>query len=153
MNSFMVPPERTEYHLEQGRPLTLGIQRQVTQEALIRCSNPAELLQYETRCLQEGIGRQLVDVIWRAGGTATVDLNFFSQDNHAQLTRELALRSRIIPAARLQQVVRLAVPHFEYFPADWVCLYCGWLNDGLKHPRGCPHCGGTKCLDWREWQT
>jgi len=137
------------YRIEPGEPVTLAVRRSISHELLVRDS-PSLCLQHAARDLQDQVGMRLVDAIWRAGGIATVALDFTSNDSWDVLTRDLTLRARMRPADRLQHITRVTQPHLEYFPADWVCLYCGWLNDGLKHPRTCPHCGGTKYLDWRE---
>ena len=145
MNDLLFPT----CQIERSGPVTLAMRRSISHE-LLEYDDSSLCLQHAARDLQDQVGMRLVDAIWRAGGIATVALDFASSDCWDFLTRDLTLRAHMQPADCLQHIVRVPQPHLEYFPADWVCLYCGWLNDGLRHPRTCPHCGGTKYLDWRE---
>jgi len=125
--------------------LRLGARQTITYESLVVSDEYDLVLQYAARNLQARVGEGLVDTIWRAGGTATVALRFNTWDDPAMYVRNLELQAGVTPAKSLN--VPVVVPHYVYFPADWYCVYCGTLNDGLKHPRTCAGCQGPKSLN------
>lgn len=116
---------------------------------LDRLEYPVELLQYGIRDMQFKVGQSLIDSIWRSGGIATVALEISERDDHRIYNKEIELRARIQPAMIMQEVIKMEVPHLEFFPADWVCIYCATLNDGLKR-RTCISCSAPKDLMWKE---
>jgi len=99
------------------------------------------------------LGRALVDFIMQAGGKAIVDIRTGIMDDHWPPGTLFKVAGEVQPAHILAReitiledhvVQRKMVTHWEYFPMDWVCDYCGRIVDGLKFPRGCPHCAGIR---------
>jgi len=143
------PPDTAYFRVEPGgEPRTYAARTTLMlRDFVTGYEDATKRLQYSARGLQHKIGIGLVDAIWQAGGRASVELRLDKWDNPASWTTEMELRARVQPADRMMQTVM--VPHLEYFPADWVCVYCGSLADGLKNPRTCPSCSAPKSLGWR----
>jgi rubrerythrin len=121
-----------------------------------RLKNDNGYMAYVYENLQQEIGRELVAYLWNQKVPVVVELKPEERrpvDPHYWDTKELIVRARVNPVkihslnldyhmAQLSQTIR--VPHFEYFPKDWVCGKCGCIVDGYHAPRLCDRCGAPR---------
>ena len=143
------PPVSPDMRMvKPGDPQTIGIMRDRYLREELRMSEEerAYMLHLQVRDMQQQIGEGLVDYIWRTGGISQVRMSYNEVMAHDSWDErvKMVLQAEIHPAYHLHEVVRSPVRHFEYFPADWWCPYCNRLNDGLKQPRICEGCGGSR---------
>lgn len=104
--------------------------------------------------LQYKIGGQIVAHLWSQEGPFILELT--AEENREPSPRywdekELVVRARMNPVRieryDLEYVLPqpvIHVPHFRYFPADWVCKKCGCIVNGLLAPRLCERCGAPR---------
>lgn len=113
-------------------------------------------LNYQLSELQYTLGKALVAELWNSKTPVVVDLRPYESraPSHYDWDRKcLGVRARYNPVhvhsidldyhiAELNQVIH--VPHFQYFPKDWVCKKCGCIVDGFNAPRLCDRCGAPR---------
>lgn len=106
--------------------------------------------------LQIGVGKALISYLWNRTAPVMVQLSHREErplDSDYWNQKILSLKAAVhevyvenmctqVHIAQLNQVVH--VPHFQYFPKDWVCVRCGCIVDGLHSPRICDRCGGPR---------
>ena len=104
-----------------------------------------ESLQWALQSMQHELGTGLIAALTETG-KAVVDIGATSYRDHGRFAVRLGLEANITPVEKEVRVVRelVLVPHFEYFPMDWICSKCGCIIDGICYPRMCPHCGAPK---------
>jgi hypothetical protein len=132
--------------VKRAKDTRLGINAFVSDYEMMHYGDRArDYMHHVARDLQYRLGEALVDTLWRVGGVATVKLSAHDAPSYEQRGRDISLEADVRPADHIYH--RLSIPHFDHFdvfPADWYCQYCGMLNNGLKHPRRCPECGASK---------
>jgi len=100
----------------------------------------------DMRHMQYKIGATIVADIMNSGGRGIVNLDFTRQDERGMDAIRFILRANVKATQRMEEYYtqRIAVPHFVYFPADWVCVHCGQIVDGKANPRQCPGCASFR---------
>ena len=111
---------------------------------------------YVYESLQQEIGQKLVAYLWNQETPVVVEIKPEERrpnDPYYWDHKELIVQARVNPVhvhrmtldyhmAELSQTIH--VPHFRYFPKDWVCKKCGCIVDGLHAPRLCDRCGAPR---------
>ena len=138
LRKFPIPQRMPHFSGE-----TLAMKYTVMDELLERSRlDPGSELYYAYRELQNRVGDALLGHIWNNGGCATVQLDAASQPRHEMPATDLMLRATVVPVH--DATAPIFVPHFEYFPADWVCVKCGCIINGYTNPRMCSQCGAPR---------
>ena len=148
----LIQPTILEYEKHIKDPFQLGARIAIPQEVLRTSRDPVGPFRDATSTLAHRTGIKLVHAIAQAGGIATVRLQLDEWRDWDFQAHVLRLNTDVQPAEVFQPIVEMKepVPHFVYYPADWLCVYCGALMDGLKQPRKCSQCGGPKWITWKE---
>lgn len=121
-----------------------------------RLMSDRDYLAYVHAQLQAEIGRELVAYLWNQTVPVVVELKAEERrpdDPYYWDTKELIAQARVNPVhihhmnldyhmTQLDNVIH--VPHFQYFPKDWVCQKCGCIVNGLIAPRLCERCGAPR---------
>ena len=118
-------------------------------------SHPEEALRRAHEKLQYEVGQALISELWNRRGPTMVQLNHKEMrpahiDDWQSKTLYLEAMLHEVQSHRIEipyyiaetSVVR--VPHFQYFPKDWVCTKCGCIVDGLHSSRFCDRCAAPR---------
>jgi hypothetical protein len=116
---------------------------------------PQEALERAHKELQYELGKAIVAELWNRTGPTMVQLNHgedrpIHQDDWGMKTLYLEALLHEVRSHRIETEYHIVadtvihVPHFQYFPKDWVCVKCGCIVDGLHSPRMCDRCGGPR---------
>jgi hypothetical protein len=114
-----------------------------------------EVLSRAHEQLQHEAGRELVAKLWNSEVPVLVQIKHEEHRPHDSYYwdgKELELRIDLNPVMvqrfydpfYIPQMETIHVPHFQYFPKDWVCIKCGCIVDGLHSPRLCDRCGAPR---------
>ena len=117
-----------------------------------------EVIAYTLQRMKNELGRVIVDKMYAEKGnhfllqmTPREEFRGFPNGHFGYEKRlELEITStpirvhKEISEYNIVQSDLAPIPHFRYFPMDWVCGKCGCINDGLTNPRMCPHCAAPR---------
>lgn len=107
------------------------------------------------RQMQMELGIGIVDQLWKNPGKPMIikldawesSEQSFYRDRHMNVRAQfqpIHMHRMGTPYYMPELIEEIHIPHFRYFPADWVCMKCGCINSGLKDPRMCPHCNAPR---------